>query len=533
MTRAACVTVALIASHALPTAAQQHVQRPHDGWMRAWAPTVLYDDTRFLDQAPRPSALFSPSPLVGLFWSGGNPAGLAWEATRYAALDAGASGDDGEYRRPLDAGASRVLTASALAWQPIAGSSGVAGTFEYDEVTLDPGTRASNLSPYSTVPFVIMDSTRTGHRLSRMRVEGAGGHRFGDVALGLAVGYDAADGHSFPTRIPRTNRSSTPAATLGAAYQFADGRLRVGAHVGWRRQAETFQVLSAGSPALLMQLNGYSPPIVINLAQNQSYHRRRESESRIGAVSLAGNAGGWSWSLNGSGGTIRERQWSQRVHDPDSDEWRGSTIGAGAAVQARDLHPTLLLTGSLHWKRMDGDARLAISDSLFHNSEETALSASADGRWRPDASPWSARVGLYLGYEQEDRGGIHESAIRTLVESRTTILSTEVLRDFGERMTLAAGYSLTRYRARGSAPYPEYYPEAIQPIAGGENAYYATPAGVHAVSLGARLAVTQATSFHLVGYYQALSPLPTGIIREYQLDGSRRAWRVDLSAVLR
>jgi hypothetical protein len=503
------------------------------GWMLHWSPLqragVLPRSAPLLHGAS--ATLLGPAPRTGTFWSGGNPAGLAWETgASHAELGGRAAAAEGDFRRPLEPGAVTSQSATALAWQPVGEAAGLIGHATYEEIGYDPGTWTSALSPWGSSPYVLTDSTRSAHRIGRIRVEGAGGRRFGSLAIGAAIAHEALDGHSRLTRVPRLNRSSRPAGVAGLAWNA--GPAWVGIYGRAAHDAETAQIFGAGSPTIVQRLNGTAPPTTIIVGQNLAFYHRREALSRGGGVTLSGVAAGWSWAAHGDAGSVRERLWMVRSADPPTDRWDADVFGSGLSLQRSVRQEAASITLHGRWARSAGSAWLSRSDTLIYRGVESAAWGGAALRWQPATSAWAAAAALNVGYDRRDRGDTAEVSLRTRLEGLTTQFATEVAHELDFGVTLSAGYTLTGHSARGSAPAPIHYPAATRRILAGENAFMATPSLGHGASLGAALHVGPATAFRLQTRYHSLAPSGSGPRFELAPAGSRTQWSVELGAVL-
>ena len=483
---------------------------------------------------PAAAQAFEPDPRIGLFWSGRNPAGLAWEAgTPWAELGASAAGTKGSYRRPLDPGASALRGLDAIAWKPIGTRTAMAGHVSFADVTLAPGTFATTLEPYASVPFTVTDSTRSDHSLSRVALEGAAGWRVGRFGIGASIGIDATNGHSRTTGVPRTNQASRPAVVLGIARNIAGDAARVGLHGRWTRAAETAEVFSITSATVVTRLNGFAEPLLFTLPAGQSYYRRREADGRAAGLEAAGRTRGWDWAAHAEAGRLRERQWSQRSADPPTDTWNARSINAGAELKRELLDARALLTVTARWERNTGTARLADEDSAVFRAVESVALFGGDLRWRAAGSPWGARVEVTIAYDHRDRGDAAGTGLRTRLHGRTTRFAAEFTRELTDRVSVAGGLARTAWDARGSAPKPIHYPRDIRPLAGGEAAFEATPSRSRAATFAALLDATASTSFRLGFRADRLGPRGSWITYDLAPEGTRTEWGVEISAILR
>lgn len=526
------LTSVLLALGSADAVMAQQPDADPSGWMLHWSPLqragVLPRSAPLLTGVS--ATLLGPATRTGTFWSGGNPAGLAWETgAAHAELSGRTSSTQGDFRRPLDPGAMTRQGASALAWQPLGEAAGLIGHATYEEVGFDPGTWTLSMSPWTSSPYVLTDSTRSAHRIGRIRVEGAGGRSFGRVAVGAAVAHEALDGHSQLTRVPRLNRSSRPAGVLGVAWDA--GPAWIGAYGRAAHDAETAQIIGGSSVAVVQRLNGTTAPTTITVQQNQGFYHRREALSRGGGVTASGSAAGWAWTAHGDAGSVRERLWMVRSATPPTDRWDADQLAAGMALQRSVWREGTSLTLQGRWARSEGSAWLSRSDTLIYRGVESAAWGGAALHWQPATSAWAAAGALNLGYDRRDRGDTAEVSLRTRLEGLTTQVAAEFSHTLDFGLSLGAGYTLTRHAARGSAPAPHNYPVATRLLLAGENAFMATPSTGHGAALGASLFIGQATALRLQSRYHTVAP-GSGPRYELAPGGSRRQWSVDLGAVM-
>lgn len=494
-------------------------------WMTNWSPLRT---AAVIERTSRTSSLDGPLILhqtlrVGSFWTAGNPAALADEvSTGHGEFGAAMHNTSGDYRRPLEPGGFSVASAHALGWRQVASASGLAGNVRYSEVRHSPGAPTISMTPHAISPFVISDSTRSDHTLSIVRVEGAGGRVFGRIRLGAALGYEAADGHSELTRVPRLNRLARPAAAVGLDWGVGGGGA-IGLMLRHARTAETSRITNAGAPATVTILHGFAEPLRVTLGHNQSFYRRREAAMTAAGVSASGTIRGVSWAAAGEYGPLKETQWSQRSQHPPSDEWTAQLLTAALAAQG-SLFPAGLVTTDLRISRASGDARAAGIDTVIYRSTELAIRANTDLRWKPERSTWGALTSMKIDYDRRDRGDLPEVSLRTSLEGLSLQLGVELSHDVTRDAALAAGYALTSYQGRGSAPAPAAFPPDVRAILAGENAYYATPAMGHSVTAGGLLSISQSTRFHLMAAYSSYAPRPGPSSYPLAPSGTRGGW---------
>ncbi|MEO8451305.1 MAG: DUF6850 family outer membrane beta-barrel protein, partial [Gemmatimonadota bacterium] len=301
-------------------------------WMRSWSALGARADLprRLPGAGTAVSSLFYGAPRVGTFWTAGNPAGLV-DGVRDARTDfAGAwSRQQGDYRRPLDPGAAKLLQASAQSWKGFSPNFAMLGRVSFDQQRLDPGTRDDFVEAYPSSPFVSTDTSGTSARRTRAVVEGAVGWRLGRWSIGVTTGYEAQDHISILSTVTRRDRSVTPAAVLGVARKV--GGIEVGGFGRIRRTAETARIFENGGNGRAYELTGYRDVPFIDLV-NEYYKRREENTSSVGAT-LTGHSGRVTWTLYAERDRLGEQLTGQEVNNPAEDHWDESGWSAGGALQ--------------------------------------------------------------------------------------------------------------------------------------------------------------------------------------------------------
>jgi hypothetical protein len=537
--RAAAVLGALAVAGALVGPSCVGAQS-HDGWsgegFLGWSALERAGD---LPRAapllpPGPPSLLGPRPRVGAFWSGRNPAGLAWEVDEaHAEMGARLGRTEGEYRRPLDPGGVEVASVGGFAWQPVGERIAMAGHAAYTETSYDPGTPATTLSPYGSIPLVVTDTTVPGQRLQSVRLEGAAGRRLGNLGVGATLGFEAVNGHAQVTNVPRRSQASRPGAVVGAAYELAEGAVRIGAFGRWAGEAETITISAVGANTYLVHLRGFAEPHHTAIPAGTPFHRRRDADERAAGLTAAGVAGAWSWAVHGEAGRVTDRQSSDRAHDPRTDRWDADIAAAGGAVQGAVGDGDALLTLSAGWTRSEGVGVLHADEAPFYRATEEIVTGTADLRWLPAGSPWGARGVLLVGYDRRDRGEPSPDVVHTRLEGLSTQLGAEVMHALSERVSLAAGAERTGYQPRGSVPRPQNFHPQLRPLVAPETAFYATPSAALGASFGALVRTGGTADVRVTGRYRSLEPQPAGAVAEMQPTGSRSGWSLEVTAVLR
>jgi hypothetical protein len=542
MTRFRRVLPGLLFACALgnPAAAQQAPmgdmsQSPWLGW-GPFQPGSVHTIT-----APRTwewlSGLLSDPVPLGSFWTAGNPAALPGEVEgRSAQLAAGLSSETGAFRRPLDPGGVRGRTAAAMGWQPLGERGAIAGEVRHEEQLMDPGGPSIMAHPHTTSPFVMFDTTLTPHRVQRTRLQGAGGRDLGRVSVGASVGFEARNGHSTISRVPRLARSSRPAGTLGVEIPLgSDGSVRVGARARWATESETASIFAISGGTLVTLALGYAPPIESPFPPGAGvrYLRRDQEESGIGA-SVAGDRGRWSWAAHGERSALDEALRTEPQIDAPAHRWRADLTSAGIAVRrSADPDSPLAVVLRGEWTELNGDGAEASADSLVYDARVRRVAGVAELRFTPDPGTWGARGTAEFGQEWHEVGDPSPGLLRSSIEGRTIRFGGEVSHRPVDRLRVAAGYWLSLYSAGGSAPRPGALPRAIRPWAGGAMAHASTRSTGHAVTLGAEWGGVGRASLQALGSWSSVQDREGSTRLELQPAGTRSRWHVELKTVLR
>jgi hypothetical protein len=104
---------------------------------------------------------------VGLLWTAGAPADLGRDVNDLRTrLSLAGSGEDGDYRRPLDPAESRGIRFEGAGWGPLGTRGAVVGRVIAGRLDHGPSSPSVGAAPYLSSPFVVTDTTSP--RLRRM-----------------------------------------------------------------------------------------------------------------------------------------------------------------------------------------------------------------------------------------------------------------------------------------------------------------------------------------------------------------------------
>jgi hypothetical protein len=501
-----------------------------DGWWRRWSPLAPVAD---LVRPPAPVPVFplltlTPAPRLGLTWTAGNPGALARDAAvAHTEFRGSVSGESGTYRRPLDAGRTGGVLASASGWRPLGASGGVVGGVTVERASMAGGVPADIGEPYGMTPHLFADSSGTDLGRTLVRLEGAGGWTLGAWGVGLGLGHQSWDTRTGVTQIPRYQRGSRSGATVGVTRDLASGRLRVGAHGRWRSEVQQLSLTTRQAETTAFLFEGYSEPVLTRLAAKQGYVRRVEREGAATAVSAEVEAGGLRWVAFGEASKLDERQFEQlTTNDPPTDHWNTRGHAAGIAAEAGRAEGGTHLLVMLRWMSVSGEATRAglEEEGVLFEADEGVLDGALDLRIDP-GNGWKA--GAHVSVGREDRERVDRLArIRSAVRAWRPGFALEAARDVGDRFAVGAGAGLSWYTPSGGIPDPSTLGAGYRDWIGPELAYVATgsrtlsglvtlrwdPAGSHALTLDAR--------YDHAKVHEGVSSLPLAP------EGSRGAWSV-------
>jgi hypothetical protein len=379
-------------------------------WMRDWSPLApVADLPRTMPVAPAlPALLTAPAPRVGLHWSAGNPAGLAFEgADEWGDFTMGYASEAGDFRRPLDPGEVHSGMLAGSGWRPL-GPGAVSGGVALQRTGLGGDAFANARTPYRSSPHTSADTSGADMVELVTRVEGAGGWRVGGWGLGLAIGYETFDGRTDVSPTPRFRRGGAPAATVGVVRALSAGVV-VGAHARIQGDVETLSVSSPRTDvARVYPLEGYTNPVGVDYSTG-GYNRRIEGDAYAFGLSASFRALDARWVAWGEVSERRERQSSQFLSDPPSDDWRTSGTTAGLAAARPIAGDRWLVVANVTWTRVTGEAtRVALEEEgVLFEATEAALVGWGDVRWTvaPEWRRRAARPGGASGPPSVGPGG--------------------------------------------------------------------------------------------------------------------------------
>lgn len=420
-------------------------------WLAGWSALENQADLprRLLGAGHAASAFLEGEPRTGLFWTGGNPAGLVDEISAPRTDFSGAwARQHGDFRRPLDPGAVDLLQASARSWKAVTPAFAVLGRAAMDRERLDPGTVADLTQPFASSPFITIDTSAAPMRRIRTLLEGVASWRVGEWGLGATLGYEARENTSIVSPVVRRISVQTPGIVLGAARLF--GGTRVGLHGRYRHRAESILLSERAGDARVYEFIGWTEPPAIDVIG--SYYRRREENSASAGMSAAGSLGSLRYGLVVEAHRVRERLWDQERNDPDRDRWDANGWSAGMALQ-QPLAPGLMLTLQGNVASLDGDALPQRDSIVGFTTSEGVADLEVEVRRRHVRSPLELVIAAGFRREWRDR---QDERLILGTTARTNSLSARV--EIGwraaERWFVSAGGALSASGATSRIPDP-------------------------------------------------------------------------------
>ncbi len=426
---------------------------PEPAWLARWRPLDRIGDLprempatehRFADLLTR------PGPRVGLFWTAGNPAGLPFELedTRVD-FSFSLARDVGDYRRPLDPGSRARGTLEGTGWRRLGPGGAVIGGLSVRRASLTEGVFSDVLVPYGASPFVVLDTIGDAQNRTIARIEGAGGWRFGRVAVGLGLGYESEDTRTKRTNVPRTNTTATPGATVGVAWDVPGGTLRIGAHARWQQTALRLSIFSLGAPSRVYAPDGYTEPVAFDLSAD-IFQRRFERTARAAGASAEVRLGAGLWVGYAQREALSEDRFSPRTNDPLTDEWDADGWSVGAAT-IQPLGPLSLWVES-RYTALDGEGVRGDIALRSFTSADRAWHAAVRVTWQ-GSERWQAALDAAVRRRTTERTDLIEQ-VRADIRSWSPSIAFEVARSFGRRFGVSLAGSAIRYSATASTPDP-------------------------------------------------------------------------------
>lgn len=430
--------------------------RAEHPWLARWRPLeVLGDLPRTLpgSESPFPALLALPAPRVGTLWTVGNPAALPLElADRRSDFSISRERRSGSYRRPLDPPEITNGTLIGSGWRPLSERAAVIGRLVVQRTGLGDGAYSDQLLPYATSPFAVFDTTGEAQTRTLVRVEGASGWRLGNLALGLALGYESQRTFTDEAKVPRLNGTATPGATVGIAWASSSGGLTIGVLGGLQETAQTSTIFSRAAASRAYTPEGYGPLVAFDLLA-AGLARRFERGAKGLTVSASGRAGAVRWVVYGRREALSESRFGTLTFRELADHWdtRGWTLGGAGSLSSGSLDLAL----DARFTTLDGTGVRGDLDLEHFESTDRRLRIEADGRWTPPGA-WEAGARLILTGNTSDRWD-RLSRVGSEISSWSPALGVELARRLSGGVAVSLGSVVTSYGASSSTPAPGHF----------------------------------------------------------------------------
>jgi len=533
--RAACLGLALAVVMPLQPLWSQSLglspERDLPRWLAAWSPLGARADLpRSLPGVgtsfPR---LLLPEPKGGLFWLAGNPAALGdglggSRSDFHAAL----AQQDGDYRRPLDAGESRLLQVDGRSWTQVTPQLFMIGHVVFDRERLEPGTESDFVEAHPTSAFVTTDSSVEALARTRVRLEGAAGWRLGRWRTGASLGYESRETHTIEAGLVRRGRQTTPGMVLGVLREL--GPVTLGLHGRWRNRAETALLNEVAREGIVGELEGLGD--VRPIPFQQLYYKRREETVTALGAGASWRWAGAAWAIFGELSRLREHLWIQQANQPPKDRWDADAWSSGLRIVSSGAG-WLSLAGELRYTSLTGEADLA-RDTLgvFFTADESLLTAELEARLAPVNSGWTAVLVLAEERQARVRQDVRNGVFWDM-EAWVPGVSVEIGRGLGSRGLLLLGGALGRYGPTSAIPTTSSRSVLFRRLVAPELDLTSRNSMPRSGLAGLRYRVSGQTSLWWLGRLESLEPdEPIGPLPAFSPTGSRSSWSLVMGVTL-
>ncbi|WP_461414198.1 DUF6850 family outer membrane beta-barrel protein [Gemmatimonas sp.] len=513
------VVLHVMASNASAQPATESEGRDVPTWVNRWSPLgEIGSLTRRLPTSGTVTpVVMLPTPRIGMSWTGGNPAALAWDIdSSFAMMRAGVGGEDGALRRPLDAATVQESRADGGGWRRLGTRGAAVGFAAFNRTQADPSSIANISTPYASPRFVLTDTTATARRRTQARLHGAAGWHVGAWGVGVGLGYDTRTMPSEDAPFVRSVRAVLPAGTLGLARQLG-ARWRLGLHSTWQVGEETTNLTALGASGRVFPLQGYRN-VGPQTVQDVPYFQRISRDGRRDALSASGRVAGWDVVAVAGAQRRNDKVATQRANDPPSDRWRSAGNDAGLSARKALAGGKAWLTVDANHKALRGLGTAFGAERPGWESAERRSEASADVRWRMADNRLHVVVGTRAVYEtfelQDDIASLR---------SETTGLTNELGVDgryaVSPRFDVFGGVAHTRYSGTGTIPDARFYGALYRRVFAPELDIATTGMSATALNAGVRFTTSRGIGVWLAARTEHLQGTQSG--RDFFPRGNR------------
>jgi hypothetical protein len=499
-------------------------------WHAAWSPLSTRADLpqRLPGAGTGLPRLLLPAPRGGLFWLAGNPAALGRLGPSRSDFVAAVARQDGDYRRPLDPAASRLIRVDGRAQRDVSPRVSMVGHVVIDRERLSPGTESNFAEPYPSSPFVTTDSSVEALDRTRVRLEGAAGWTIGQWRLGGTLGYQSWETNTVEAALVRRSRQTMPGAVLGVLRQV--GRVALGVHLRYRERAETIRLNELAREGLVGELDGLGD--TKSFGFQQSYYKRREDVAQGVGAGVSWEAAGAEWALFAELDRIQERLWIQEANDPPKDRWDADARSAGFRfVGLRSGR--LAMAGEARYTSLSGNADLP-QDTLgiYFSGKQSLLTAEVEVRLAPATDGWQAALAITEERQTLDRRDIR-NGVYWKVGAWAPAASLEIGRALGKGGTFVVGGAIGRYGPTSEIPRPERRSALFRRLLAPEMDLTARVARSASGFAGFKYRAGGNTSLWWLGRIESLKPADQlGPLPAFSATGSRSAWSIVMGVTL-
>lgn len=520
-------SIGLAAALAPPSVAAQSLglnpaqDRPR--WLTAWSPLDWDPDlTRRLPSAN----LLIPGyrTRIGEFWTAGNPAALAREVdTSHTEFALAGSRQRGDYRRPLDPGGTELMQLRGESWRSLQPGFSLIGRVVADREELDPGTASDETEPYSSSPFVTLDTSQAAVRRTRVRLDGAGGWQLGSWGLGLGLGLENRDHQTNESGLTRRVRGTTAGVVLGASRRL--GSFDLGVYGRYRNRNETIRLTEVTAQGKVYQLEGLRDVALIDFLE--AYYRRIDEVSTAAGASTSGPLGGGVLAGYGEVRRLTERMSVQEQNNPLEDSWRVTGWAAGLAWR-RPLNRRWSLEASLSGAGLTGKADAAFdSTGVFYTSHERRAAGQIELHF--DSHAWELAAGVGFEHEVSDDADTAPD-VSARVSSTSPSLQLLAGRQWGAVRIILSAAALF-YAPSSRIPDPNARGQAFRRFIAPGLDLYGLAARPSAVAARLEWRVSAGSTLWISGRTESLSPRAAPLT-PFSPNGSRRATALEMGVTL-
>ena len=506
--------------------------RAEQPWLARWRPLeVLGDLPRALpgSESPFPALLALPAPRVGTLWTVGNPAALPFElADRRTDFSISRENRSGGYRRPLDPTEVTNGTLIGSGWRPLSERAAVIGRLVVQRTGLGDGSFSDQLMPYATSPFAVFDTTGEAQTRTLVRLEGASGWRLGNLALGLALGYESQRTFTDQAKVPRTNQTATPGATVGFVWASPSSGFTIGVLGSLQETAQKSTMYTRAAASRAYTPEGFGPLVAFDLGDAGGLGRRFERGAKGLTVSAAGRAGAVKWVVYGRREALTESRFTTVTFRELADDWetRGWTLGGAGSLSSGSLDLAL----DARFTTLDGRGSRGDLDLEHFESTDRRLRIEADGRWKP-VGGWEAGARLILTRNTSDRWD-RVSRTGSEFSSWSPALGIELARRLSGHVAVSLGSVVSTYGVSSTTPPPGQFGSAWEKWIAPELGLMATGATGWAAQATLLIGSNDSRTVWLRAQYGRGQPATPAVLQSDTPMGSRDRFELTIGVVL-